>query len=130
MLLTANHVYNAYRNWMLANSRAAQFGPHWVRGVGLRYDVEEDLHVGDACRPSYDSNDCKLDGTCVFFLPLLTEGDTFEDVEPAISRALSQLTDAFGEVYRVVLAAGTGYEDGEWQGEVVLENAVIAAVFE
>lgn len=129
--LTVERVYDAYRNWMLSNSQAGQFGPHWVRGVGLRFDVDENLHVGDTCNLSYDSNGHQLDGTCAFFLPLLMEGDELDDVRHAFARAISLLQDASGNnLHRVFLVAGTGYEDGEWRGEVVIENAEIAAVFE
>lgn len=125
--LTPENVYSAYRNWMLSNSSERQFGPHWVRSVGLRFDVDTELGVGDDCHLSYDSNDQQLNGTCAFFLPLITEGDTFEDVQMAIETAILRFNH---HAYRVVLVAGTGHEDGEWQGEIVIENAVIAAIFE
>lgn len=129
--LTPENIYTAYRNWMISHSQSGTFGPLWIRSVGLRFDTEY-MEVGEECNPSHDSNDQLLDGTCAFFIPVLTEEDTLEDVQYIYNVVLSRLEEAYSGVCvdRVHLIAGTGHEDGEWHEEIVIENAEIAAVFE
>lgn len=112
---------------------------------GIRV-VETDagvLHVGDWCPDSYSWDyelDCStrettgetLNGACAVEIDtrrLMLDGDDDEDVAVQIEKAVSQSKKAgyWGE-QTLLIAGSDGYEYGDDENEIIIENAKVIAI--
>ena len=106
--------------------------------IAIRHCCHDEKYaIGDFCRNSYvwdEVNECssyytekeEFDGTCGYAVFELFDAESEGEAEEIIKKALLESSCYDGEA---VLIAGNGYEYGNDESEVIIENAEVIYIF-
>jgi len=103
---------------------------NWVKVVGI-WGTNSEMNIGDECPKSHhmsafgdDDDGMEINGTCS--IGLTWAGDSEDELEAELNEKISYHKDYYGYTYMYIIA-GTGYEYGDDEGEMIITDAEVIA---